>query len=212
MELPPVEEIDLSNRFQQAVAEDQKWLEQIFMPGTDGSLVNIVPLFDPSPIQEIEFKLAGYPKSSSFLFEGFLGIDDTDRLINALKSSAAMSGSRIRANKRKMNKNGKKLASVDLFCNKSKFNSKRQTFNKTNIQANCTIIQREHQVASRKGVSRSLTNSLVIDDSAKKVKSISPIKRSTSIRPLEKKNCCAFGFSIFCSSLNKLWYLSFSPG
>ena len=44
MELQAVEGIDLSNRFQQAVAEDQKWLEQIFMPGTDGSLVNIVPL------------------------------------------------------------------------------------------------------------------------------------------------------------------------
>ena len=197
MDLQAVEGIDLSNRFQQAVAEDQKWLEQIFMPGTDGSLVNIVPLFDSSPIQEIEFKLAGYPKSSSFLFHEFLGTEDMDRLINSLKSSAAMSGSRIRANKRKMNKNGQKLASVDLFCNKSKFNSKRQSFNENNIQANCTIIQREHQVASRKGVSRSLTNSLVINDSAKKVKSISPIKRSTSVRPLEKRIVVLLGLASF---------------
>ena len=207
-----VEPNDLCNRFKQAVADDQQWLAQIFMPGADGVLVNIVPFFDPTTIQEAEFKIAGYPKSSSFLFHGFHGIEDTDRLINALKSSAAMSGSRLRASKRKLKKGGTKLVSIDMFCNKSKHNSKRHSFKENNIQANCTIIQREHQIASRKGVSRSLTNSLVIDNSAPPTKKVSPIKRSTSIRPLEKKNCCAFGFTIFCASDNNLWYLSYSPG
>ena len=207
-----VEPNDLCDRFQQAVADDQNWLAQIFMPGLNGKLVNIVPFFDPSTIQEIEFKMAGYPKSSSFLFHGFLGIDDTDRLIDALKSSAAMAGSRIRASKRKVKKGGNKSASIDLFCNKSKHNSKRHSFNENKIQANCTIIQREHQIASRKGVSRATTNSLVLDESLPSVKKVSPIKRSTSIRPMEKKNCCAFGFTIFCSTVNNLWYLSYSPG
>ena len=110
-----VERNDLCDRFQQAVADDQKWMGQIFMPGVNGTLVNIVPLFHPSTIQEIEFKMAGYPKFSSFLFDGFIGIDDTDRIIDALKSSAAMSGSRIRANKRKLKKGGNKLVSIDLF-------------------------------------------------------------------------------------------------
>ena len=59
-----VEAIDLSHRFQQAVADDQKWSGQIFMPSVNGNLVNIVPLFDPSHVQEIEFKVAGFPKNS----------------------------------------------------------------------------------------------------------------------------------------------------
>jgi hypothetical protein len=63
-----VEAINLSDRFQQAVADDQKWIGQIFMPSVNGNLVNIVPLFDPSPVQVIEFKLAGFPKNSSFIF------------------------------------------------------------------------------------------------------------------------------------------------
>ena len=201
------EAIDLSDRFQQAVADDKKWI-----PSVNGNLVNIVPLFDPSAVQEIEFKVSGFPKNSSFIFHGFLGIDDTDRLINALKSSAALSGSRIRASKRKLKKGGKKLVSVDLFCNKSKFNSNRHSYNENNIQANCTIIQREHKISSRKGVSTALTNSLVIDESVPVTKKVSPVRRSKSIRPLEKKNCCSFGFTIFCSSANNIWYLSYSPG
>ena len=176
------EAIDLSDRFQQAVADDKKWI-----PSVNGNLVNIVPLFDPSAVEEIEFKVSGFPKNSSFIFHGFLGIDDTDRLINALKSSAALSGSRIRASKRKLKKGGKKLVSVDLFCNKSKFNSNRHSYNENNIQANCTIIQREHKISSRKGVSTALTNSLVIDESVPVTKKVSPVRRSKSIRPLEKK-------------------------
>ena len=207
-----VETTDLSDRFQQAVAENRKWAGQIFMPDSNGKLVDIVPFFDPSYIQEIEFQVSGFPKAYSFLFHGYTGIDDTDRLINDLKSSAALSGSRIRASKRKVRKGSNKLASVDLFCNKSKHNSKRHNFNENNIQANCTIIQREHQIASRKGVSRAQSNALVVDDSSSPAIIVSPVKRSTSIRPLDKKNCCSFGFTIFCSSGNNHWYLSYSPG
>jgi hypothetical protein len=160
----------------------------------------------------LNLNLLGSRKTLHLFFEGFLGTDDTDRLINALKSSAALSGSRIRANKRKLKKGGKKLASVDLFCNKSKFNSNRHSYNGNNIQANCTIIQRKHKISSRKGVSTALTNSLVVDQSVSVTKKVSPVKRSTSIRPLEKKNCYSFGFAIFCSSDNNQWYLSYSPG
>ena len=48
-----VETNDLSDRFQQAVAEDRKWVGQIFMPDQNGKLVDIVPSFDPSYIQEL---------------------------------------------------------------------------------------------------------------------------------------------------------------
>lgn len=207
-----IEQGDLCDRFQQAVADDQKWMGQILMPSANGTLVNIVPFFDPSTIQEIDFKMAGYPKSSSFQFHGFLGLDDTDRLIEALKASAVMSGSRIRASRRKVKKVGNKSAIVDLFCNKSKHNSKRHSFDENKIQANSTIIQREHEIASRKGVKRAQTNSLVLDPSLSNEEKVSPKKRSTSIRPLEKAKCCAFGFTIFCSTDNNLWYLSYSPG
>ena len=199
-----------SDRLKQAVADDQKWMAQIFMPDAEGNMTNIVPFFDPTALQEIECKMSGFPISSSFQFHGFVGLDDADKLINALKAAAAMSGSRIRASKRKR-KSGKKLIQIDLFCNKSKHNSNSLSFNANSIQANHTIIQREHQIASRKGVSRSLTNKLVLDDTLSTVKKVSPVKRSTSIRPLDKQKCCSFGFTIFCSSVNNLWYLSFSP-
>ena len=79
-----VETNDLSDRFQQAVAEDRKWVGQIFMPDPNEKLVDIVPFFDPSYIQEIEFQVSGFPKASSFLFHGYAGIDDTDRITNDL--------------------------------------------------------------------------------------------------------------------------------
>jgi hypothetical protein len=78
------EPIGLSNRFKQAVADDQKWMGQPFMPAANGNLVNIVPFFDPSALQEIKFKISGFLTSSSFQFHGFVGLDDSDKIINAL--------------------------------------------------------------------------------------------------------------------------------
>ena len=63
-----VETNDFSDRFQQAVAEDQKWIGQIFMPDPKWKTGDIVPFYDPSYIQEIVFQVPGFPKASSFLF------------------------------------------------------------------------------------------------------------------------------------------------
>ena len=76
-------------------------MAQIFMPDAEGNMTNIVPFFDPTALQEIESKMSGFPISSSFQFHGFVGLDDSDMIINALKVSAALSGSRIRGRKRK---------------------------------------------------------------------------------------------------------------
>ena len=202
--------LGLTDRFERAAAEDQKWMPQIFMPNRNGSMINIVPLLDPSIMEKAQFFEDKFPKSSSFHFVGFHGIDDTDRIVNALKTSAVLSGSRIRASKRNT-KSVLRSVQIDLFCNKSKQNKcSNLSFNQNSIQANNTIIQREHQIASRKGRSRSATNKLVKDDNMAVGEKVSPVRKSTSMRPLEKKNCCSFGFTIFCASVNQQWYLSYS--
>ena len=203
--------LGLTDRFERAAEVDQKWMPQIFMPNLNGTMVNIVPLFDPSILQKAEFFALGYPKFASFQFVDFLGIDDTDNIINALKTSAMLSGSRIRASKRNT-KSVARVIQVDLFCNRSKQNKRcSHSFNENNIQANHTIIQREHQIASKKGRSRSAKNQLVKDFTISSCETVSPVrKKSTSIRPMDKTKCCAFGFSIFCSSVDQKWYLSFS--
>ena len=204
------ESLGLTDRFERAAEEDQKWMPQIFMPNKNASMINIVPLLDPSILEQAQFFDEKFPKSSCFLFHGFQGIDDSDRIVNALKTSAVLYGSRIRASKRNT-KSAVRAVQIDLFCNKSKQNKCRiHSFNENSIQANNTIIQREHQIASRKGRSRSATNKLVKDNNLAIGEKASPVRKSTSMRPLEKKNCCSFGFTIFCHSVNQKWYLSYS--
>ena len=179
------------------------------MPNMNRTMINIVPLFDPSMMQKAEFFALGYPKCASFLFEDYLGIDDTEKIVNALKTSAMLFGSRLCHSKRSK-KSVSRAIQVDLFYNRSIQNKHcSHSFNKNNIQANNTIIQREHQWASKKERSRSATNKLVKDNSMSSSAKVSPVKNSTSIRPLGKKYC-SFGFSIFCSSVDQKWYILYS--
>ena len=180
------------------------------MPGLNGALTDIVPLLDPSAIKEAQFFTLGFPKNSSFHFYGYSGIDDTDVITDAIKSAAIMCGSRIRGSRRKA-KSSTRVMQVDLYCVKSKWNSSKMKFNDNSLQGNNTIIQREHQIASRKGRSRSSTNKFVHSENcSEEENNVTPVRRSTSLRPLEKKNCCNFKFTIFCCSKTNKWYLSYS--
>ena len=106
--------IGLTDRLEKAAVSDQKWMPQIIKPHTNGTMINIVPFFDPSIMQKAEFFALGYPKFASFLFVDFCGIDDTEKTVNASKTSAMLSGSRLCHSKR-----SKKSVSRDLFCNRS---------------------------------------------------------------------------------------------
>ena len=174
----------LSKRFEceEVLTEDHKWMPKIFMHGGNGNLVDFVPFLDPTVVQEAECFTLGYPRSSSFVFDGYYGTQQTDLIIEAIKASAFQTGSRIRASKRKV-KSPTRKASIDFFCVKSKqfFEKKR-----TCIQSN-NMGDIGH---NKKGKKRK--------------------RRSDPVRPVHKNDCCGFGFTIFCSATNDKWYLSFS--
>ena len=70
------------------------------MPDHNGNVVNIVPLLDPTQLQEAEFFTNGFPNKSCFLFNGFVGKEAGEILVDAIKTAAVMNGSRVRHSKR----------------------------------------------------------------------------------------------------------------
>ena len=199
----------MSDRLMKAQEKDQKWLAEIFMPDHQGNVVNIVSLLDPTLCQEAEFFTNGFPNKSCFLFNGFVGKEAGETLVDAIKAAAVMNGSRVRHSKRKKSSKTR-LVQIDIFCHKSKHNKVNHSFNDNCVQAVSTIIQREHQIASRKGRSRSATNKIVRNENLANDEKVTPVKRSTSIRPTEKGKCCNFSFTIFCAVGSLQWYLSYS--
>ena len=199
------------DRFKNAVDIDQTWQPQICMPDENGNLVDIVPLLNPSPLLACQFKDMGYPKMSSFRFGGFQGISDTNNIIQAIQTTAATYGSRLRGQKRTTKTSLLRLVNVDIICARTRTKQTQiHVFNDKCIQATNTIIQKEHQTGSRKGRTLSSTNDYVLDTGAIKKKEKQSTRRSTSICPVEKSDCCSFRFSIFCCSKDHKWYLSYS--
>ena len=132
--------LGLTDRFERAAEVDQKWMSQIFMSSSNWTKINIVPLFDLSILQKAEFFALGYPKLTSFQFVHFLCIDDAENIVNALKTSAMLSGSRL-CNSKRSKKSVSRAIQVNLFCNRSIQNKHcPHSFNKNNIQDNNTIV------------------------------------------------------------------------
>ena len=182
------------------------------MPNSDGIMTDIVPYIEPTLTQQIDFKAKEFPKSASFQFPGYSGVECQDLIIEALIASAATLGSEIRASKRrKVSKN--RCFQIDLFCVRRKpYHGNCLKFNNQSIQANHTILQREHSKGSRKNKSRSSYQELVAPADGSEKSSINRKRkyRTTSKLPVDKGKYCSFGFTIFCSSIDFNWYLSCS--
>ena len=78
----------LAQKFEEAREQDQKWMPQIFMLGHDGKLHDFVPLLDPNHLQLAYISLNQFPKNASFHFSGYNGVDDHDKVVEDIKSSA----------------------------------------------------------------------------------------------------------------------------
>ena len=187
--------------------KEEKWAPEIYMISNEGILTDFVPLITPS--QSAQAKLLGlcYPPNASFLFAGYAGLKDKDRIIEDIKKQALINGSRIRASNRAASRVVKgRLCTIDFFCQRHKhYSIKTHQFNENCIQAIGTIIQKEHVSKSASGKP---CNSLVhpTDENDTPTKK----RRKYSIRPQEKDHCCPFGFTIFCAEKDNWWYLGYS--
>ena len=184
-------------------------MPQIFMLGHDGKLHDFVPLLDPNHLQLAYISLNQFPKNASFHFSGYNGVDDHDKPLEDIKSSARLMGTKIRCSRRNR-VSTTRLSQSDFFCVKSKqypTSQNKMIFKENTIQATCTIVQREHRASKRDRRKRTLIT-LVEDESANGT--MTKLNRSTRIRPENKEKCCNFKFTIFCSTENN-WYLTYTP-
>ena len=124
-------------------------------------MTDIVPYIEPKISQQIEFKAKEFPKSASFQFPGYSGVECQDLIIEALIASAATLGSEIRASKRKkVSKN--RCFQIDLFCVRRKpYHGNYLKFENQFIQANHCILQREQSKGYRKNKKRSSYQELI---------------------------------------------------
>ena len=187
----------------------QRWEPEIFLPDYEGSLTNIVSRLKPSLVETALYAGLGYPKNASFRFGNFSGPEDQDAIIKAIVASAAMTGSTLRASKRKKTSKTRAMQ-VDIFCIRSKpYDGKYHShcFEANCIQAPNTILQRNHRQSKRK-------SSKLHQETAKSPESSqsTPKKRyrNTTKLSITKHQCCNFGFSIFCSATDSNWYLSYT--
>jgi len=92
---------------------------------------------------------------------------------------------------------------IDIICVKSRFlKSTTHEFSGDQVQANNTVLQNEHSKYRKKGIPTYLTNMY-----ANCTEGNSRKRKSTSICPHDKGNCCGFHFTIFCSKQNNMWFL-----
>ena len=185
------------------------WKPEIYMPNTDGIITDFVPFIVPTVSQQIAFLGMGFPDKASFCFYGYNGIEDKERVIDDIKKSAFGSGSKLRSSFRgKSFQTRNRLCTVDFFCVRHKPFKDCGIYNQECIQAVGTILQKEHQSKSRQGI---VANEVVSAKDCETSTEETPKKRkrrTTSISPSHKESCCPFGFMIFCSDVDKRWYLS----
>ena len=197
---------DFNDRYLE-IRRERSWHPEIWMPNHDGILKNFIPLInDNSPCHDIQRLQLGFPKNATFRFNGYSGAVDKDRITHDIIQSAFGSGSRIRASNRSF-QSANRIMSIDFFCIRHKqFIPKNQkAFKANNIQAVGTIVQKEHSQKNNKG---KRCQSVIVepeDDTSTEVST--KRRKTTSIRPLQKEECCQFGFTIFLCKDTNLWYL-----
>lgn len=191
--------------------ESQSWVPEICMLNSNGIIADFVPFMSPSHSQQIKYLALGYPDNASFHFAGYSGLVDKDRIVEDIKKQAFIGGSRIRASERNKRKIKDRVCTVDFFCIRHKHNKyTSQTYNESCIQAVGTIIQKEHQTKSIKGKALNVRVTHEEDPNESTTVHKSKRRKTSSMRPLNKVECCPFGFTIFCSEKDNWWYLGFS--
>ena len=191
--------------------EEQNWVPEICMLNKDGIITDFVPFISPSHSDQMKYLTFGYPENASFLFAGYSGLLDKERIVEDIKKQAFIGGSKIRASNRATRKVKGRLCTVDFFCIRHKHNNvTSQTYNDSCIQAVGTIIQKEHQTKSVKGKPLNFRVESDLESCDTNIDHTSKRRRTSSIRPLNKMECCPFGFTIFCSEADNWWYLGFS--
>ena len=192
------------------IQENVSWTPEIFMPNIDGIITDFVPFITPSVSQQIAFLGMGFPDKASFCFYGYSGNADKERIVEDIKNSAFGSGSRLRSSYRgKRTKN--RHCTVDFTCVRHRIHEDNGIYNKECIQAVGTILQKEHRSKTpQRIVGDEVKSAMYIEANAKEA---APTKkrRTTSIKPSIKDDCCPFGFMIFCSEHDDRWYLCCNP-
>ena len=192
------------------IQENVSWTPEIFMPNIDGIITDFVPFITPSVSQQIAFLGMGFPDKASFCFYGYSGNADKERIVEDIKKSAFGSGSRLRSSYRgKKTKN--RHCTVDFTCVRHRIHEDNGIYNKECIQAVGTILQKEHRSKTpQRIVGDEVKSAMYIEANAKEA---APTKkrRTTSIKPSIKDDCCPFGFMIFCSEHDDRWYLCCNP-
>ena len=190
----------------EAKVTDLKWVAKIIVKQKDGCCVDIVQLLGNHMKSRIT---ALYPKNTSFLFEGFVGIDDYKKLTTNLIDAAKRCGTSIVVGQSRKEKGKFRLMTIHFHCVKYRLSrpSLKRDFCDMLVQQPCTLIQQSHDTSSVKRKSRS--KSQKVCDLSDKLSGKDNIvrRKSSSVRPTQSDKQCPFNFSIMCNRYDEKWYL-----
>ena len=99
------------NALVKAKETDSKWVAEIIVKQKDGSCVDIVPLLGNQSNPKFN---SSFPKRTSFLFEDFAGIEDSQKLITNLINAAMKSGTSIVVGRKSKEKRKFRLMKIEI--------------------------------------------------------------------------------------------------
>ena len=173
------------------------------------NLVDLVPMLNPSSTDISLFIPKSYPNGASFRFHGYNGSKCADQIMTDIKNAATRSGTTLKARRRTRGTKFRKTC-IQFSCVKHFLSPSRdQDYHENCIQQNGTIIQPKHSAASIKGSSRSAKlkrKPLVTQCNGESIKK----NKSTSTMATSLDTKCPFTFHVFLSSVDDLWYLSYT--
>jgi len=188
-----------------AKSNDISWVAKIIVQKDDTTYVDIVTLLGIN-----KCCWSSYPKNTSFVFEHFLGVDDSQKLTIYLIEAAKKCGTSLVVGSTNKCDSKFRLMTIQLQCVKyrlSRTRSKR-SFSDSFIQTPCTQIKQSQSTSIIKGKSRSKSKKnchSAVDDKSQGT----TVKRRkySSVRPMQIEDKCSFYFRIMCSKKDRKWYL-----
>ena len=199
------------NALIKAKETDSKWVAEIIVKQKDGSCVDIVPLLGNQSNPKFN---SSFPKRTSFLFEDFVGIEDSQKLTTNLINAAMKSGTSIVVARKSKEKSKFRLMTIDFACVRNRLSrpKTKRIFSDAFSQQPCTFIQQSHGSSSVKGKSRSKSNRLChLPEKLPAHNGIENVviqkRKYNSVRPNVIDQKCPFKFTIICAKEDKKWYL-----
>jgi len=190
-----------------AKCNNLSWVAKIIVQKDDTTYVDIVTLLGINKCCR-----SSYPKNASFVFENFLGVDDSQKLTIYLINAAKKCGTSLVVGSTNKCHSKYRLMTIQLQCVKYRLSRtctrSKLSFCDSFVQIPCAQIQQSQNASSVKDKSRSKSKTIchsVVDNKSQDT----TIKRRkySSVRPMLIKDKCSFYFRIMCSRKDKKWYL-----